>query len=152
MSATRRLVVAGDPSEDGSPWDDRARPVAVELATTQVHEMFEMDSRGVPIGWNSEWHHDPEADGAIFRIVTLRPTDPNAEKPLHASPTVDVGVVLSGSVELRLPASETSTLNAGDSFVLRGVEHAWVNAGPHDCELAVVLMRPSRLVQEIGSK
>lgn len=122
--------------------------MAVELPTTLVHEIAELDSQGELAPRGAEWHHDPEPNGAIFRIVTLRPIDPDADKPLHASPTVDIGVVLSGSVELRMADGAATTLTAGVSFVLRGGDHAWVNHGPDDCELAVVLLKPATRTQE----
>ena len=46
---------------------------------------------------------------------------------LHASETVDIGYVISGSVTLVLPDGNETTLAANDSFVLRGGEHAWRN-------------------------
>lgn len=140
----RRLVVAGGGSGQDAAVDDLARPAALESASAAVHEIAEIDAAGRLVPDSGAWHHDPSADGAILRIVTLAPVAAGVKRPLHASPTVDLGVVLSGAVELHLPDGVVSELVAGDSFVLRGVEHAWTNRGPADCELAVVLTKPSR--------
>ncbi|MGW9027099.1 cupin domain-containing protein [Streptomyces sp. NPDC055722] len=140
----RRLVVAGGESGKDATLDDQARAAAVESAAAVVHELVEIDAAGTVLPGGGEWHHDPAVDGAILRIVTLAPVGADVERPLHASPTVDIGVVLSGAVELALPDGVVSTLTAGDSFVLRGIEHSWTNRGPADCELAVVLTKPSR--------
>jgi hypothetical protein len=141
---TRRLVVAGGESGKDATFDDQARAAAIESASVVVHEVVEIDAAGKVLPGGGAWHHDPEVDGAILRIVTLPPVGADVERPLHASPTVDIGVVLSGAVELALPDGVVSALKAGDSFVLCGVEHSWTNRGPADCELAVVLTKPSR--------
>jgi mannose-6-phosphate isomerase-like protein (cupin superfamily) len=53
-------------------------------------------------------------------------------KGVHATPTVDVMFISSGSVDLILE-SETVTLNAGDCAVLDGAWHGWNNAGDTPC-------------------
>jgi quercetin dioxygenase-like cupin family protein len=66
---------------------------------------------------------------------------PGAELSLHHTDTVDLDVVLSGSVELIL-GDGAHPLAAGDALVVTGVDHAW-RAGPEGCRLSVVTIGAS---------
>jgi hypothetical protein len=140
----RRLVIAGGATGTEAVFEERALSAAVETESAVVHELVELDAGGAIHAAGGPWHHDPGADGAILRTVRLRPVGADQDRPLHGSPTIDIGFVLAGSVELTLPGGTSSILSAGDSFVLRGVDHAWTNRGPADCELAVLLLQPSQ--------
>lgn len=82
----------------------------------------------------------PAPGGA--RFWTLRvPTDPpGAPPPWHASPTVDLGVVLAGEVVLDTEDGSSTTLPAGTVFVQTGAAHRWRNPHPADALLAVVVL------------
>jgi quercetin dioxygenase-like cupin family protein len=67
---------------------------------------------------------------------TLIEYAPGAEFSMHHTDTVDLDVVLSGSVDLILDDRE-HPLTAGDSAVVTGVDHAW-RAGPQGCRLNVL--------------
>jgi quercetin dioxygenase-like cupin family protein len=141
---TRRLVVGGGESGLELTFDEYTIAPAVETEAAIVHEVAEILPAGGFAGLDQAWHHDPDPDGAIFRIVSLKPPrGATGDRPLHSSVTIDVGVVLSGQVVLALPGETEATLSAGDSFVLRGVEHAWLNQGPDECVLAVILLKPA---------
>jgi hypothetical protein len=144
MSAHRRLIVAGGASGRDASYEALEITPAIELATTTVHEIAEMKANGKLADRSEPWHHDPEPDGAIFRLVTLAAALPDAPpKEMHSSPTVDVGVVLQGTVTLVLPNGQSALLDRGDCFVLRGVEHAWRNDASEQCVMAVTLLKPS---------
>ncbi len=53
---------------------------------------------------------------------------PDLHPGMHATHTLDLHVVVSGELTLILEA-ETVTLRAGESMVMRGVQHAWENRG-----------------------
>jgi quercetin dioxygenase-like cupin family protein len=55
---------------------------------------------------------------------------------MHHADTVDLDVVLAGSVDLILDDGE-HPLAPGDSAVVTGVDHAW-RAGPEGCRLSVM--------------
>jgi quercetin dioxygenase-like cupin family protein len=55
---------------------------------------------------------------------------------MHHTDTVDLDVVLSGSVDLILDDGE-HPLAPGDSAVVTGVDHGW-RAGPDGCRLSVI--------------
>jgi quercetin dioxygenase-like cupin family protein len=44
----------------------------------------------------------------------------------HATATIDVDVILAGSVRLDLPDGVSTVLEAGDVVVQRGTNHRWV--------------------------
>lgn len=139
----RRVVVAGGATGLEAIFEVRYVSPALTTESASVTELVEIGDEGSLKGSETPWHHDPEPDGAIFRLVTLKPVPPGHVRPLHGSPTVDFGLVLVGTVELALPGGERMQLTAGDSFALRGIEHAWTNRGPGDCQLVVTLLSPS---------
>jgi quercetin dioxygenase-like cupin family protein len=61
---------------------------------------------------------------------------PGAGFSMHHTDTVDLDVVLSGSVDLILDDGE-HPLVPGDSVVVTGVDHAW-RAGPEGCRLSIM--------------
>jgi len=106
----------------------------------------------------------PPQNGSIFRIVEFPPekeagrTVSNeemikemglhgiskaGEKPrhpaMHATKSIDYGVVLAGEIDMLLDDSEVH-LNTGDVIVQRGTNHAWVNRGDEPCCIAFVLI------------
>jgi quercetin dioxygenase-like cupin family protein len=69
--------------------------------------------------------------------------DAGQEQPMHATDTVDLDIVLRGSIELVLDDG-THLLEAGDGAVINGVDHGW-RAGPDGCRLSVTFIgTPSR--------
>jgi quercetin dioxygenase-like cupin family protein len=66
--------------------------------------------------------------GSAAAIVSLAP---GAESPMHRTVTMDWDVILEGEVELVLDGGETRRLRVGDSVVMRGTMHQWVN---RNCE------------------
>lgn len=61
---------------------------------------------------------------------------PGVAFSMHHTDTVDLDLVLSGSVELILDDG-AHPLEAGDSVVVTGVDHAW-RTGPDGCRLSVM--------------
>ena len=66
---------------------------------------------------------------------------PGAGFSMHHTDTVDLDVVLSGSVDLILDDGE-HPLAPGDSVVVTGVDHGW-RAGPNGCRLSIVTIGAS---------
>lgn len=62
--------------------------------------------------------------GTAAAIVSLKP---GAQSPMHRTVTMDWAVILEGEVDLVLDGGETRRLRAGDSVVMRGTMHQWVN-------------------------
>jgi hypothetical protein len=107
----------------------------------------------------------PQAGGYRVRIITFRPdaaapltaeqaeeigallvglhTDAqwDPEQPgMHTTRTVDVGLVLEGSVVLELDGGEATTLRAGDWFIQNGTRHTWRNPSDAPCRVMIVMI------------
>jgi hypothetical protein len=78
---------------------------------------------------------DPEFAG-LFTDADWDPESPG----MHRSNTIDVGVVLDGSIVLKLDDGAETELHPGDWYVMNGTRHAWRN--PHDkpCLLGIFLL------------
>ncbi len=59
---------------------------------------------------------------------------------MHASHSVDYGIVLAGEIDLELDDGLKKRLRAGDCYILNGGRHAWHNPGTETCTLAVVVV------------
>jgi hypothetical protein len=111
----------------------------------------------------------PPAGGVRYFLLTVAPDDPAAPTPtpeqladyqelfpglldawdpdgsgMETTDTVDLGIVLGGSIVLRLDDGVERTLHAGDAFVQNGTHHGWRNPGPDLATLAVVLLGAPR--------
>lgn len=83
---------------------------------------------------------EPEVDMALaagavrWRTVEF-PPGAGREPFFHATPTLDLGVVVCGEIELLLEDGTRTLLKAGDTFVQRATSHAWQNNGTAPCVL-----------------
>jgi Cupin domain len=65
---------------------------------------------------------------------------------MHSTDTIDMGFVVSGKVDLKLPGGEIRTLEPGTAFVIAGARHAWANPYDEPCLFSNVIVgvdRPS---------
>ena len=65
--------------------------------------------------------------------------EPGTGYPMHASDTLDIGVIMSGEMELILENGST-VLGPGDCFVQNGTQHAWKVVGNQPCTFVVVIV------------
>jgi quercetin dioxygenase-like cupin family protein len=73
--------------------------------------------------------------GSKFVIARFPPSEALTSHGMHASNTLDYGIVVSGRIILVLESGEVE-LNAGDIIIDRGVLHGWRNLWQED---AVIL-------------
>jgi quercetin dioxygenase-like cupin family protein len=59
---------------------------------------------------------------------------------MHATPTVDLGIVLDGTILLELDDGVTVTLSPGDVVVQNGTRHGWRNPGDRPVTMAFVMI------------
>jgi hypothetical protein len=71
-------------------------------------------------------------------LLTDAKWDPN-QPGMHTTETVDVGLILEGSLILELDDGATRQLDAGDWYVLNGTRHAWRNPFEKRALMAIVL-------------
>ncbi len=137
MNGIRRVVTA-PPGSAHAIASDGAAPVVEMGGGARVYEVWRAP---LPTGEEAEgvaWSLDPPAGGSVFRIAEFPPDD-SAEPFVHATRTIDYGVIIEGELTLLLDGTET-VLKVGDTFVQRQADHAWVNRGPGRCRMAVILI------------
>jgi mannose-6-phosphate isomerase-like protein (cupin superfamily) len=71
---------------------------------------------------------------------------PNMLAPMHHTDTIDLDIILEGSVELGLDDG-MHPLEPGDCVVVAGVDHSW-RAGPAGCRLSVLSIGTPARVSE----
>ena len=136
----RRVVVGPGPEVA----DERLTP-AIETEAVSISDIWLTKGGAKSADYApglDPWSLVPADRGTTWRIVEFRsghaPDD--LTTGMHATPTVDLGVVLSGAITLVLEDASTVELAAGDHFVLRGAQHTWVNAGEESAVLAIALV------------
>lgn len=82
----------------------------------------------------------PGPAGVRYWLLTIPVDDPATEPHLHATPTLDLGIVVAGHLRLILEDGSANDLGPGDAFVQTGTAHAWHNPGPEDAVIAVVVL------------
>lgn len=86
----------------------------------------------------------PAFDGQAAAAENLRLSPGLAERfeadGMHATPTVDYGIVLEGEVWLELDEGRAERLVAHDVVVQNGTRHAWRNKSDRPATLAFVLI------------
>jgi mannose-6-phosphate isomerase-like protein (cupin superfamily) len=75
---------------------------------------------------------------------SLGATMTEADGVMHATDSVDYGIVLSGSINMALDDGTETTLVAGDVVVQTGVRHGWLNRGTEPCVMAFVMVGATR--------
>jgi quercetin dioxygenase-like cupin family protein len=126
---------SGEPMQRVSGGSPEARPGPGQAT---VHELWALSAEPSVLTDDPTLAIDqPSFDvpaGATKWIITEM--GPGLEAPMHATPTVDYGLVVRGAVELGLETGSVH-LVAGDSVVVNGVLHSW-RAGPEGCLIATV--------------
>jgi hypothetical protein len=83
----------------------------------------------------------PTAGGVRFWTVTVPPEDPDAPpSAFHHTPTLDLGLVLSGQIVLEMEDGTAAELSAGQVFAQQSTPHRWRNPHPVDAVVAVVML------------
>jgi mannose-6-phosphate isomerase-like protein (cupin superfamily) len=86
---------------------------------------------------------EPRASGLKILNLELKPvenTGPPNEGGWHATATIDVDIVIDGSVEMYLPALPPVTLNPGDTLLQRGTNHLWRSVGERSLRMVTVMI------------
>lgn len=140
----RRVVVGSGP--DGPEVVDETLAASVETEAVTISDIW------LTQGGAKTTDHAPDSDpwslvppehGTTWRMVEFKsghaPED--VTSGMHETPTVDLGVILSGHISLVLEDAGSVELAAGDLFVLRGAQHTWVNSGSESCVMCIALVR-----------
>ena len=157
-------VAAREPAPDARPLllvtgtgaDGRSRCAALGAPGLQVlpaapggtalHDYWQT---GGPVGDVAQggdvpapWQLEPAGRGFAFRRVDFAAGEGGAGEPfLHTTETIDVDVVLSGALQMRLGAQgSTTTLNKGDVLIQRATPHSWRAVGDEPATLVSVMI------------
>jgi hypothetical protein len=141
-----RIVVGDDDDsatvrrESLSPAVANERVLITDLWTTVSGDTF-YDGAAE----DAPWALTPPLHGSTWRLVEFKPGHAPADvtEGMHSTETVDLGVVLSGAIELVLDNGRTVSLSSGDNLVLRGSRHTWRNTGTQSCVMSFLLVRSS---------
>ncbi|KAH7155947.1 hypothetical protein EDB81DRAFT_927800 [Dactylonectria macrodidyma] len=77
------------------------------------------------------------SEGAAFMMVEL---PAGFKSPMHATPSMDYGVMVSGEIVLMLDSGEETILRAGDVYVQKGAAHMWENRSSEVARFTVTLL------------
>lgn len=118
----------------------------------RVTDPVDRTSRGFPL--------EPPAGGASARVIRMPGLPPDADPEqcwlrvehddpdmpgMHATDTLDLMVVLTGSVVLGLDEGER-TIGPGEYVIQRGTRHRWRAADAHGWTYVVTMLRPDPAV------
>jgi quercetin dioxygenase-like cupin family protein len=117
------------------------RHEATEPGTAVVHELWALgtqpsvttDDPTVSLT-EASWDVPP---GETKWIITHM--GPDLFTPMHSTPTIDYGLLVSGELEMGLEDGTSVALTSGDAIVVNGVMHSW-HSGPNGCIIATVLV------------
>jgi quercetin dioxygenase-like cupin family protein len=163
MSQTfvRRVVTGIDAAGRHVITEDGAAPNAIETETVAVSEVLWIDGpllsmTDSPDKANSGFALEPPPGGASARVIRMpgipAGADPDttwlrvagddpATPGMHATDTLDLMVVLEGSVVMGLEDGER-TIGPGEFVVQRGTLHRWRPADEHGWTYFVAMLRP----------
>jgi hypothetical protein len=90
------------------------------------------------------WELEPRASGMKISNLEMKPVkdegSPIIEGGWHATATIDVDIVIDGSVEMYLPDLPPVTLRAGDTLIQRGTDHLWRVVGDRSLRMVTVML------------
>lgn len=148
-----RRVVAGT-GDDGRPRivhdGDPALMLVIGDEAAPIAALADVWELGGPVvaadqGGDASEPFDLEPRGAGAKIldVELQATAPDAPAPeggWHATATIDVDAIVSGSVQMYLPDLPPVLLEAGDLVLQRGTNHLWHAVGSEPLRMSTVMI------------
>jgi mannose-6-phosphate isomerase-like protein (cupin superfamily) len=135
------------------PWDghklaDERQSVLPDVGETRLMKVtFPPDS----VMMSSDF--DPIAAGAeyVSRLPGLAERFESNSPGMHATDTVDYGILMEGEISLELDDGKLVALKAGDIVVQNGTRHAWRNRGSQPATLIFVLIGAKRGAAQRGA-
>jgi hypothetical protein len=90
------------------------------------------------------WELEPRASGMKILNLEMKPVkdegSPIIEGGWHATATIDVDIVIDGSVEMYVPDLPPVTLRPGDTLIQRGTDHLWRVVGDRSLRMVTVMI------------
>lgn len=111
---------------------------------------LEPDGNAVKVRWftvppedaaqSSEEREAAAAFGFAAAGATHARVDTSRHPMMHKTDTLDVIILIKGSIELLLDDGEPRTLKPGDVVIQKATNHAWINHGAETALLVAVLI------------
>jgi len=128
-------------SSDGRPPCGFAPPGGAGTTVVDLWQsggpLADVSQGGDPTG---AWALDPSGGGVAFRSVEMAPGHDPGDRGWHATPSIDVDVVVSGQLELSLPDLEPVVLGPGAAVVQRGTTHKWRAVGDTPVRYVAIML------------
>jgi hypothetical protein len=90
------------------------------------------------------WELEPRASGMKILNLEMKPVEddgsPITKGGWHATATIDVDIVIDGSVEMYIPDLPPVTLRPGDTLIQRGTNHLWRVVGDRSLRMVTVML------------
>ena len=143
--APRRLVTGVDAEGHSFAELDGPPAVMVQSPGPRGVHMSDLWQTGGPLssvaqgGDADGWQLEPIGAGISFRMVELGAGHDSGDAGWHTTETIDVDLILSGTMELALPDIDPVVLEAGSVVVQRGTRHRWRPIGDQAARMAAVM-------------
>jgi mannose-6-phosphate isomerase-like protein (cupin superfamily) len=148
-----RRVVAGTGADGGAHIlhdGDPALMLVIGDEAAPIAALADVWQFGGPVGAADQggdapepFDLEPRGDGAKILDVEMQAAAPGAPAPdagWHATATIDVDVIVSGSVQMYLPDLPPVRLEAGDIVLQRGTNHLWHAVGDEPLRMMTVMV------------
>jgi quercetin dioxygenase-like cupin family protein len=144
-TGTLRRLVTG--TEAGRSYAELDGVPSVGLGPTgpagaTLHDLWQTGGplRAVDQGGDADrWELEPVGGGIAFRMVELGAGHDPGPAGWHTTDTIDVDLILSGTLELALPDTEPVVLDAGSAVIQRATNHRWRAVGDRPVRMAAVM-------------
>jgi mannose-6-phosphate isomerase-like protein (cupin superfamily) len=117
------------------PWSTN-RPALVELWQTGG-PLRAPAQGGDPSG---SWELEPRNGGIAFRAIEMPAGLDSGDAGWHTTATIDVDIMISGTLQMELPDLDPIVLGPGDSVVQRGTHHKWTPVGDEPVRYVVLMI------------
>ena len=131
----RRVVTGTDAAGRSCVVEDVELDPSISMPGFERHVVYQSDSTpppSRPAGHGDYFPMDLAPGRVMWYFTTLEPRA-EFDVPFHHTDTVDVGLLLDGTIELILDDG-SHLLRAGDCFVVNGDDHSW-RVGEQGCRI-----------------
>lgn len=131
----RKIVTGTDADGTSRVVEDVEVDPAIAMPGFQRHVVYRSSAVPLPArprGRGDSFPMDLDPGHVLWYFTNMEP-DAEFDVPFHHTDTIDIGVLLEGSIELVL-GDGAHALEAGDCFVVNGDDHSW-RVGERGCRI-----------------
>ena len=140
--ADGKSVVTGDAMLPGVSAGTNTHITGSELWSTDMMPVdnsaeAQADQKEGVVNRYHDYNFVANGQGTTFRITEFAAGHVRIK---HRTESLDYDVILAGEIDLELDDGQTVHLKTGDSIVVRGAAHAWVNRGTQPALVMFVMI------------